>query len=69
MRVLEIGGGLDLGEEALATDHRGQFGLQHFDGDLAIVPDVVGQIDGGHPTCAEFAFDDVPVCEGRLQSA
>src|SRR5574339_160359 len=44
--VLEVGGGLDLGEEPLGPDDRGQLGPQHLDGDLAVVPKVLGPIHG-----------------------
>ena len=41
--------GLDLHHEPLGAEHRGEFGLEHFDRDLAIVLEVCGEIDRGHP--------------------
>jgi hypothetical protein len=40
--VLEVGGGLDLGEEPLGADHGGEFRAQHLDRHLAVVPQVLG---------------------------
>ena len=37
MRMLQRRRGLDLGEEPLGADHRGQFGAQHLEGDVAVV--------------------------------
>ena len=62
--MLQIGGRLDLGEEALAADHRGELGPQHLDRDVAVVPEVVREVDGGHAARAELALDAVAVGEG-----
>ncbi len=59
--MLEIGGGLDLGEEPLGADHRGQLGPEDLDGDLALVPEVVGEVDRGHAARPELALDAVAV--------
>ncbi len=61
VRVLEVGGGLDLGEEALGADDGGEFRAQDLDGDGAIVLEVVGQVDRGHAPLAELALDAVAV--------
>jgi hypothetical protein len=47
--------------EALGAQDRGQFGPQHLERDLAVVPHVVRQIDCGHAARAQFALDDVAV--------
>ena len=62
--MLEVGGDLDLGEEALAADDGDELGVQDLDGDLAAVLQVVGEIDGGHAALAELALDAVAVGEG-----
>ncbi len=64
VRVLEAGGGLDLGEEALAADDGAQLGVEDLDGDLAAVLQVLGEIDGGHATLAELALEAVAVGQG-----
>ena len=46
--MLEVGGGLDLGEEAFGADDGGEFGAEDLDGDGAVVLEVVGEVDGGH---------------------
>ena len=62
--MLQVGGGLDLGEEPLGADHGGELGAQHLDRDLAIVLEVVREVHGGHAARAELALDAVPVGEG-----
>ena len=61
--MLQVRRRLDLGEEALGAQRGRELGVQHLDRHLAVVPDVVGEIDGGHPTRAEFALDAVAVGE------
>ena len=51
-----------------APDHRGQLGLQDLERDLPLVLEVVGEVDGGHATLAEFVFDQVAALEGRIQA-
>ena len=54
----------DLGEESLGADDRGQFRPQHLDRDAAVVPDVLGQVDGGHAALPELALEAVAVRQG-----
>ena len=61
--MLQRGGGLDLGEEALGADHRRELRAQHLERDLAGVLEVVGEVDGGHAAGAEFREDLVAVGE------
>ena len=67
MRVLQVGGGLDLGEEPLGADDGGELRAQHLDGHLAIVLDIVGEVDGGHAARAEFPLDAVAVGKGGAE--
>ena len=55
--MLEVGRDLDLVEEPLTTQHRGELRPEHFDGDVAVVLQVVGQVDRGHPAPAKLAAD------------
>jgi hypothetical protein len=64
VRVLQVGGGLDLGEEPLGADHGGQLGPEHLDRDLAVVLQVVGEVHRGHATRAQLAVEAVAVGEG-----
>ena len=66
--MLQFGGGLDLTEKPLATKCRAQVRMQHLDGDIAIVLEVVGAVDGRHATGTEFAVDAVSVMEGGGES-
>ena len=65
VRVLEVGGDLDLAEEALAAEHGGELGVEDLDGDLAAVLEVLGEVDGGHAALAQLAQDAIAVGDGR----
>jgi hypothetical protein len=39
-----------------------QLGMEDFECDRTVVPEVVGQIDGGHSAAAELALDAVVRC-------
>ena len=43
--------------------HGGEFGAQHLDRHLPVVPEIVGQVHGRHAALAELALDAVPVGE------
>ena len=64
VRMLQVGRGLDFGQEALRADHGGELGPQDLDGDLTVVAEVVRQVHRGHPARAQFAFDGVAVGQG-----
>ena len=66
--MLEIGRGLDLGEEPLGADDRGELGPEHLDGDPAVVLEVLRQVHGGHAARAELPLDPVAVGEGFGQA-
>ena len=52
----------------LATDDRRECGLGDLEGDLPFVPDIVSQIDGGHPALADLGGDGIWAEHGaRLQ--
>ena len=57
----------DLADEALGAEGRGELGAEHLDGDLAVVLQVVGEVDGGHAALAELALDAVGGAEGTLK--
>ena len=48
--------------------HVDHYGMQHLDRDIAIVLEIVREIDGGHATGAEFPFEPIAVGE-RLRQA
>ena len=57
MRVLQVGGELDLGQEPLGADDRGELGPQHLERHLAVVPEVVGEVDRRHAARADLALE------------
>src|SRR5213594_24652 len=66
--VLEVGGGLDFLEEARGADDGRELLVHNLDGDFAIVPGVVGEVDGGHAAGTELALERVAVGQGFLQA-
>ena len=46
----------------------GELGTEHLDGDLPLVPQVLGQVDGGHPALPELALEQVAGAQRPLQS-
>ncbi|OLC03412.1 MAG: hypothetical protein AUH45_05860 [Gemmatimonadetes bacterium 13_1_40CM_69_22] len=58
----------DLTEKPLRTEGNCNFGLQDLEGDFPTVPQVLGQVDGRHPTAAEFTLDRVTLSEGALEA-
>ena len=51
-------------EEAVAADDGAQLGMQDLDGDLAVVLQVFGEVDGGHAALTELALETVAVGQG-----
>ena len=68
VRVLQISGGLDLGEETLSTYDSGQLRLQHLERDLSLVLQVVGEVHRGHPALTDLTLDAVAALEGSVQA-
>ena len=65
VRMLQARGGADLAEEAFAAEGGAEVGMEDLDGDVALVLEVVGEVDGGHAALAEFALEAVAVRQGR----
>ena len=65
----ERGGELDLAEEALAAERRGEVLVEDLDGDVAVVLEVVGEVDGRHAAGAELALDAVAIVEGGCEQS
>ena len=59
---------LDLAEEALGAERGGELGAEHLDGDLAVVLQVVGEVDRGHAALAELALDPVGGRRGHAEA-
>src|SRR5262249_17043424 len=63
VRVSELGRDLYLAQEARAADRFRQLRPQHLNRDLAMVLEVLGQVDRSHAPLAQHALDVVPVCQ------
>ncbi len=68
MRVSELGGDADLLQEPLRDDRCGEFRVQHFHGDRALVLEVLGHIDGGHATAPKHALQLEPLRKGGTET-
>ena len=62
--MLQCRGGRDFLNEPLGAEHGGELRLQHLERDLALVPEVLGQVDRGHSPLTQLALDSVAVGEG-----
>ena len=57
--MAEPGGDLDLAQEALGAERGRQLGVEDLERDLAVVPEVLGEVDRGHPAAAELALERI----------
>ncbi len=57
--MLEVGGDFDLFQEPLGTEDGGELGPEDLEGDLAVMFEVLGEIDGRHPAVAQLPLDTV----------
>ncbi len=56
----------DLPQEALGAEGRRQRRAQNFHGDLALVPQIAGTVDGGHTAAPDLALDLIARSQGAL---
>ncbi len=61
--MLQVGGDAYLADKSFVSQHRRQFGMDHLDGDLAIVLQVLRQLDRRHAAATELPLD--PVVAGK----
>ncbi len=61
--MTQLGGNLDLTQEALVSQRRREIGVQHLDGHETVVLEVARQVDRGHATGAELVLDLVTVSQ------
>jgi hypothetical protein len=66
--VGQIGGCLDLGQEALRADHGGELWPENLEGHSSVVPEILGEVHRGHPARADLSLDSVAAFEGRVQA-
>jgi hypothetical protein len=67
VRMLELGGELDLTAEALDVDRSGKLGWQHLDHHLPSERDFLREIHPAHPTTAELSLQAVGAAERVLE--
>src|SRR5262245_22856593 len=67
MGMLKAGGCLDLLQKPLGTHERDELGIHDLDGHLAVVAQVMREIDGRHAAGADFALDEVMIRDGGLE--
>ena len=65
--MLEVGGGLDLSQESFGTYYSGEFRFQNLERNLALLLQVVSQIDRRHPALTDLTLDAVAALEGCVQ--
>ena len=58
----------DLAEEAFAGERPGEVGVKDLDGDVAVVLEVAGEVDRGHPARPELALDPVAAGQRRRET-
>ncbi len=63
VRMLQLGGDLDLAEESRSADRRGEILAQHLERDVAFVLHVAREVYGGHAAVAQLAVYCVAVGE------
>ena len=66
--VLKVGRRLDLGQKPLGSDHGSQLGFQDLERNLALVLQVVSQIDRGHAALTELSLDGVAAFQGCIEA-
>ena len=69
MRVRQVGRGLDLSQEAFGPHYRCEFGFQDLERHLALVLEVIGQVDRRHPAFAKLTLDGIAAFEGCVQAS
>ena len=68
MGVLEVGPGLDLGQEPVGSDDRRPFWLQHLEGDVPLVLKVIGEKDCRHPALTDLPLDAIAAFQGCVEA-
>ncbi len=58
----------NLAQETIGAQCGTEIRMKHLDRDIAIVPQIMREIDGSHPASAELALDAVAVGERRCES-
>ena len=65
MGVVQPSGNLEFAREPVGPERGGHLGAEDFEGNLAAMLQVPGQIHGRHPPATELPLDRVSVGQGR----
>ncbi|HEY3934377.1 MAG TPA: hypothetical protein VGL65_07125 [Gemmatimonadales bacterium] len=65
--MVESRGDLHFGKKALGAERRGEIRAQDLDRDIAVMLEVVREIDRRHAASPKLAFDGVAVGQGCLE--
>ena len=68
VRVVELCGNRDFAEEAFGADRGGEFGAQDFHRYLAVVLEVLGEVDCSHASGAQLFLDGVAIGKGGFEA-
>jgi hypothetical protein len=66
--MLKLRRRLDLGEKALGAKCRCEIRMKDLDCNIALVPEVMCEINGRHAAHADLANDAIPVFEGTRKA-
>lgn len=66
--MLQIRGGLDLGEKSLCADYCCELWAQYLHCDLAIVPHVLREVHRRHPARTDFAVEAVAIGQRHAEA-
>ena len=66
--MLQLRRNRDLSQETFRPKGYGEFGSQHFHRHLAVVFQILGEIDRGHPSSADLLLDGIALGEGGLET-
>ena len=66
--MVQVGGGRDLAQKALGPESVDQLGTEHLDGYLAIMLEVMREIDRRHAACTKLAVEAVAIGQRALKS-
>lgn len=65
MRVRQPCGKLNLPTKALGADGQGTLRVEHFDGDIAVVPEIASMVDTSHPPTPDLPIGRIASVQGR----
>jgi hypothetical protein len=65
--MLEPRGKLDLSPKTIGAKRSREFGVEHLEGDWALVPEIVGEKYRGHAPPPQLTFQPVAIAQAALE--